>query len=95
MRITSTGSQVLCFIKKDLKKKKEGVYVCACVHVCALADGGGGRREGGIEEEAAGLTVTEILADMKAKGSGSLKNMKDKDEEQDGSRVERGKMGEK
>lgn len=30
------------------------------------------------------LTVTEILADMKAKGSGSLKNMKDEDEDEDG-----------
>lgn len=28
--------------------------------------------------------MTEICADMKAKGSGFLKNMKDEDEEQDG-----------
>lgn len=30
--------------------------------------------------------MTEILADMKAKGSGSLKNMKDGDEDEDGAR---------
>lgn len=28
--------------------------------------------------------MTEILADMKAKGSGSLKNMRDGDEDEDG-----------
>lgn len=51
MRITSTGSRVLRFIKKDLKK-------------------GGGM--GGKEKRRSrgGLTVTEIWADMKAKGSG-------------------------
>lgn len=81
MRITSTGSRVLRFIKKDLKKR--------------WRDGGGRKeRKGKWKRRRRGLTVTEIWADMKAKGQWVLKNMKDKDGKQDGFWGKRGNRGE-
>lgn len=82
MRITSTGSRVLRFIKKDLKKRwrdggeekgREGKEKSVCVGGGADSDGDLDRYEG--------------------KGQWVLKNMKDKDGEQDGFRGKRGKRG--